>query len=463
MKSMKVEFHEVLLALLFADFLGASILAFVIFWLYAAPLGYLQAQLWEGLGGFAIAWSFSAFSQNLYSRDALSAPARRLLVRAMSTCAIAFGLILLLGFACNLSAGVSRIWFLTWAGSVFVWVGAIRLAWRGYLLRQVGHGRCLERALVFSGSPQAAARAADQVERESNGHIRVAGTAALPGTADAPTLAWVEDTVRHGHIDRVIVTDFSGAMAQTNALLARLTRVAVDVTLIPGLDGLQAPVLSVDQIGMLPAVDLDFRPLSPLQAALKRGEDLLAAGVLVLLLLPVLAIVALAVKLDSRGPVLFRQMRAGFNDRSFEVWKFRSMYAHARDDLALRQTSRRDARVTRVGRFLRCTSLDELPQLFNVLAGHMSIVGPRPHAHGMTAVGLPLHEVIEEYSARHRLKPGITGWAQVNGCRGEVDSHDKLRRRVALDCYYIENWSLGMDAWIIVRTAALVLFDQNAY
>jgi polysaccharide biosynthesis protein PslA len=145
------------------------------------------------------------------------------------------------------------------------------------------------------------------------------------------------------------------------------------------------------------------------------------------------------------------------------VWKFRTMYHNARDERAVQQTSRYDRRVTRVGRILRRFSLDELPQLINVIQGDMSVVGPRPHALGMTSVGLPMTEVLEEYAARHRLKPGITGWAQVNGCRGEVDSHEKLRRRVALDCYYIDNWSLSFDLWVIVRTMALLLFDEGAY
>jgi lipopolysaccharide/colanic/teichoic acid biosynthesis glycosyltransferase len=156
-------------------------------------------------------------------------------------------------------------------------------------------------------------------------------------------------------------------------------------------------------------------------------------------------------------------MRKGVNGKSFEVWKFRTMYHALRDENSVRQTCRGDCRITRVGRFLRRTSIDELPQLLNVLSGTMSLVGPRPHALGMTAVGMPLHEAIEEYAARHRLKPGITGWAQVNGCRGEVDTIEKLRRRVTFDCYYIENWSLVFDAWIIFRTAAMIMFDRNAY
>ncbi len=139
------------------------------------------------------------------------------------------------------------------------------------------------------------------------------------------------------------------------------------------------------------------------------------------------------------------------------------MYHDMRDENSTQQTARADSRVTRIGRFLRRTSLDELPQLINVLRGEMSIVGPRPHALGMTAVDLPLHQVTAEYSARHRVKPGITGWAQVNGCRGEIQSAEKLRRRVALDCEYIESWSLGFDLWVILRTLAVVFTDQDAY
>jgi lipopolysaccharide/colanic/teichoic acid biosynthesis glycosyltransferase len=178
---------------------------------------------------------------------------------------------------------------------------------------------------------------------------------------------------------------------------------------------------------------------------------------------PLFLVITLAIKLDSSGPVLFGQMREGYHNKAFKVWKFRTMYHSARDERAVQQTSRNDPRVTRVGRILRRFSLDELPQIINVIRGEMSVVGPRPHALGMTSVGLPMREVLEEYAARLRLNPGITGWAQVNGCRGEVDSHEKLRRRVALDCYYIDNWSLSLDLWVIVRTMALLLFDGGAY
>jgi polysaccharide biosynthesis protein PslA len=459
----KVQPQELLFVLCCADVVGAVALGSALF---ATPeisaAGGFQ-PLWVSLGGFLVAWAFSAHWQDLYGRLTLSTSFRRMLARTMATCAMAFGILLFLGFALNVLGAVPRSWLLTWSASVFVWVAAVRLGWRAYLSRVLATGGCLERAVVFAESQQSAWRIAQALERESGGHVRVAVATTLPGLSGAPSLDWVEGAIREGHVDRVVVGRFAGAVRHANLLLGRLARMTVDVTVLPDLDGLQAPLLHVDRIGMLPTVDLDYRPLTHVQAWLKRAEDLVLGGLLTVMVAPLLLVVAVAIKLDSPGPVFFRQPRAGFNGRTFTVWKFRTMYAHARDDLAVRQTSRGDKRVTRIGRLLRRTSIDELPQLFNVIGGDMSIVGPRPHALGMTTVGLPLHEAIEDYSSRHRLKPGITGWAQINGSRGEVDTLEKLRRRVALDCYYIERWSLLFDLWIIVRTAAMMLFDRDAY
>jgi exopolysaccharide biosynthesis polyprenyl glycosylphosphotransferase len=235
------------------------------------------------------------------------------------------------------------------------------------------------------------------------------------------------------------------------------------VTVIPDLAALQVPVLSVDRIGMLPAINLASRPLTAIDVMLKRAEDMFLSCLILLLAAPMFVLIALAIKLDSSGPVLFGQAREGYHNKVFKVWKFRTMYHEVRDERAVQQTSRHDRRVTRVGYLLRRLSLDELPQVINVIRGEMSIVGPRPHALGMTSVGLPMTQVLEGYAARLRLKPGITGWAQVNGCRGEVNSHEKLRRRVSLDCYYIDHWSLSLDLWIIARTLVLLLFDSDAY
>ncbi len=181
------------------------------------------------------------------------------------------------------------------------------------------------------------------------------------------------------------------------------------------------------------------------------------------LLFPVLVLIALAIRIETRGPLFFRQVRQGFNGSNFDVLKFRSMYADQSDAFAERQTSKGDGRVTRVGRLIRRTSLDELPQLINVIRGEMSIVGPRPHALKTTAEGRTLEAAVQEYALRHRVKPGMTGWAQVNGLRGELDTIEKLRRRVQHDIEYIEKWSMGLDLKIILKTLFLVIGARGAY
>ncbi len=174
-------------------------------------------------------------------------------------------------------------------------------------------------------------------------------------------------------------------------------------------------------------------------------------------------LIALAIKLDSRGPVVFNQRRQGFNNEMFEVWKFRTMYEDMEDADCDVQTTKDDPRVTPVGWFLRKSSLDELPQLINVLRGDMSLVGPRPHAVATKAEGRLFNEVVDRYVSRHRVKPGITGWAQVNGWRGETDTIEKIQKRVEHDLYYIDNWSVWLDLTILFKTIAVLVKDENAY
>ena len=174
--------------------------------------------------------------------------------------------------------------------------------------------------------------------------------------------------------------------------------------------------------------------------------------------------VAIAVKLDSKGPVLFKQKRYGFNNESIDIYKFRSMYADQADLTASKLVTKGDPRVTRVGRFIRKTSLDELPQLFNVVfSGNLSLVGPRPHAVHAKAENRLYDEAVDGYFARHRVKPGITGWAQIHGWRGETDSQEKIQRRVEHDLYYIENWSVLFDLYILSMTPFALLKTENAY
>jgi polysaccharide biosynthesis protein PslA len=192
-------------------------------------------------------------------------------------------------------------------------------------------------------------------------------------------------------------------------------------------------------------------------------EDRVASVVILFLLAPVLALIALAVKLESKGPVLFVQERYGFKNRIIRVYKFRTMYSENCDQSGARRTVSDDPRVTPLGRFLRMLSLDELPQLFNVLAGEMSLVGPRAHAVAMKVGDRPYHDAVADYFLRHSVRPGITGWAQVNGSRGEVDSLEKARERLAFDLHYVDNWSLGLELKILLLTVRTVLSCKNAY
>lgn len=218
-------------------------------------------------------------------------------------------------------------------------------------------------------------------------------------------------------------------------------------------------VVGTDMAG-IPLLALHDSPILGVARALKRGLDLILGGIALVLLSPVMLIIAIAVRLDSPGPILFRQARYGERGQKFNVYKFRSMYIDTDKGGPLRQASQDDPRVTTVGRFLRRKSLDELPQLFNVLNGTMSLVGPRPHA---VAHNEEYRRLISGYMLRHSIKPGITGWAQINGLRGETDTIDKMQKRIEYDRYYIKNWSFGLDIQILFRTVWTVLRGNNAY
>jgi len=203
-------------------------------------------------------------------------------------------------------------------------------------------------------------------------------------------------------------------------------------------------------------------PMGQADRALKRGCDLVIASAALLFLAPLMLLVAALIKLDSPGPVLFRQVRRGYNNQSFQALKFRSLRHEMADPLADRLVTRDDPRVTRIGAFLRRSSIDELPQLLNVLGGDMSLVGPRPHPLNAKAGGRPYEEVVERFQRRYRVRPGITGWAQVNGLRGNTETEDDLRRRVALDLEYIRHWSLWLDLWILAKTPIATFKGENA-
>jgi Undecaprenyl-phosphate glucose phosphotransferase len=282
----------------------------------------------------------------------------------------------------------------------------------------------------------------------------------LPLLGDLDAL---ERMIRQDAVDTVLVALPWSAGEQMRTIIQRISMAPVDVYIYPGMNGLDLPLRRAGRAFDLPLLMACTRPIGGWRAFIKRAEDVALSAALLAFISPVMLTIAAAVKFTSKGPIFFRQRRLGYNNRVIEVLKFRSMYTHLSDADATQQALRGDKRVTPVGAWLRKTSLDELPQLLNVLKGDMSLVGPRPHALATTAGGLALEEAVPVYSSRHRVKPGITGWAQVNGYRGALDSVEKIVHRVNHDLYYIENWSLGLDLKILWRTARLVFADDNAF
>ncbi len=261
-------------------------------------------------------------------------------------------------------------------------------------------------------------------------------------------------------VDRVVITIAPTAQARVSALVDQLRALPNEVTLLLDADDPRGDA-ALARLVDLPLAHLSGAPPKLARAAAKRLQDLIVGALALIVAAPVMAAITIAIKLDSPGPIFFRQRRQGFNNEEIVVWKFRSMRPDLKDS-GERQVSLCDPRVTRLGGFIRRTSLDELPQLFNVLRGEMSLVGPRPHAIGMKTGDVPSASLVAEYAHRHRLKPGITGWAAIQGSRGPVDTPEAVRRRVALDIDYIDRQGFWLDLYILAMTLPCLLGDKLA-
>lgn len=275
----------------------------------------------------------------------------------------------------------------------------------------------------------------------------------------ADVISTAIECVRRSEVEEIIVGADLKHWTELRDLIAELRILPFPVNVIPV--GAASEIFNQPshELGNSVCVEVQRGPLTPVEYAAKRCIDIAAAGIGLLALLPLLAIVAIAIKLDSPGPVLFRQRRCGFNGRCFQIYKFRTMTV-LEDGPAIAQAQCSDNRVTSLGKWLRRTSIDELPQLLNVLEGSMSLVGPRPHA---LAHDTHFDKVVRNYAFRHRVKPGLTGWAQVNGCRGPTPTPKDIERRVEHDLWYIDNWSFGLDLAILLQTIVEVMRSRNAY
>ena len=384
-----------------------------------------------------------------------------------------FAFMALIAFFLKVGDSFSRVWLALWFS-----VGlSVLLAFRVLLAILVRHwtrtGR-LERRAVIVGGGEPAAELIKALEASNDTDIRICGVfddrsddRSPPVVAGYMKLGTVDQLVefaRKTRIDLLIVSLPISAEGRVLDMLRKLWVLPVDIRLSAHTNKLRFRPRSYSYIGNVPFIDVFDKPIADWDYVVKWIFDRVIGSLLLLAALPVMALVALAIKLDSRGPILFRQKRYGFNNELIGVFKFRSMYVDQCDATASKLVTRDDPRVTKVGRFIRKTSLDELPQLFNVVKGDLSLVGPRPHALQAKAADKLYDDVVDGYFARHRVKPGITGWAQINGWRGETDTSEKIQRRVEFDLFYIENWSVLFDLYILLMTPiSLLSKKEHAY
>jgi Undecaprenyl-phosphate glucose phosphotransferase len=376
------------------------------------------------------------------------------------------------GFLLKVSEDFSRGWALTWFVTAAIMLAGTRAAMTLWIRRLKGQGVFNSRVAIFGAAAQGQ-KLAEYIRGNSKLTISLVGffddrrDGRVPVIVDdLPVFGTLDDLVamiRDGLIDQVIVALPWSAETRIRQVVQKLALTPVRIRLAPDLANFAFAHRPLVLLGDLPVITLFERPISGTDAIVKRAEDLILTLGILFFIWPIMLLTAIAVKLDSPGPIFFRQPREGFNNQRFRVWKFRSMTHEACETDGINQATRGDQRVTRVGRIIRATSIDELPQLFNVLQGDMSLVGPRPHAPSTRAAGRLFHEVVQTYAARHKVKPGITGWAQVCGWRGETDTEEKLVKRLEHDLHYIENWSVPFDLYILVRTVFAVLFPKNAF
>ncbi len=380
-----------------------------------------------------------------------------------------------------LVAGASFLAGLTILTPAFaaVWMAGIMLALIGCrvaaarVVEALSRAGMLVRRTLIVGGGREAETLIDTLKKEQAQSIEILGVfddrqdeRSADTFAGYPKLGTFDQLTafcRNAGVDLLIVTVPMRAEDRLLQILKRLFTIPVDIRVSAQSSKLRLASKAYSYIGSVPMLAIMDRPLSDWDRAIKNLEDRILGALLIAMAAPVMAICALAVRLDSKGTVLFKQRRYGFNNELIEVYKFRSMYTEMTDANANKLATRDDPRITPVGRFLRRSSLDELPQLINVVKGEMSIVGPRPHATGAKAADDLYQAVVDGYFARHRMKPGVTGWAQVNGWRGETDTHEKIQKRVEHDLYYIDNWSVLFDLYIIALTPISLLTGKNAY
>jgi Undecaprenyl-phosphate glucose phosphotransferase len=444
----------------------------LLFHFYVADLVSYTLPYWIAVPAVAIATQVIFQALHLYNLGALRSFTAQFF-RVVTGWSMLFLLGLALLFFMKSGEQISRVWF---GGFYAAGLVALLLSRGGITLfvkRMTRMGR-LERRTALVGGGEACDTLIRALEAQHDTGLRICGVfddrnddRSPDLVSGYPKLGTVDDLVefaRRTRLDLVIFTLPISAETRLLQMLRKLWILPIDIRLAAHMSKLRFRPRSYSYIGAVPVLDVFDRPIADWDVVLKWGFDKIVGTLALIALSPVMLLTAIAIKLDSKGPVLFRQKRYGFNNEMVEVFKFRSMYTDMGDATASKLVTKDDPRVTKVGRFIRKTSLDELPQLINVVfSGNLSLVGPRPHAVHAKAENRLYDQVVDGYFARHKVKPGITGWAQINGWRGETDTQDKIQRRVEHDLYYIENWSVLFDLYILMRTPLSLMKTENAY
>jgi Undecaprenyl-phosphate glucose phosphotransferase len=425
--------------------------------IYLVYVGINHALMWQYpaviLGGSA-AMVIVLELGDAYQVGALRKPWSQAPRILFSWCGI-FAMLTLIGFFLKVSADFSRFWLGSWFFTGFLSLVLMRVILAQFIKIWARNGRMERRALIVGGG-KSAETLIRSIEGQPDNDIRICGifddrddTRSPPVVAGYPKLGTVGELIefaRIARVDMLIVAMPLTAESRVLTLLKRLWVLPVDIRLSAHANKLQFRPRAYSHIGSVPMLDIFDKPINDWDSVAKRMFDIVFSLIGIVLLSPVMLGTAIAIKLDSPGPVLFRQKRHGFNNEEIDVLKFRSMYTHLSDPTAKQAVTKGDPRVTRVGRIIRKTSIDELPQFFNAQTRDRMFA-----------------EVVEGYFARHKVKPGVTGWAQINGWRGEIDSDEKIKMRTEYDLWYIENWSLWLDLKILMLTPAKLLNTENAY
>ena len=439
---------------------------------YAMYLGWSEWNLGVYVGAIFFVWvSALVFSQlvGLTEPDAVLSPFQ-VLDRIVIVGAISFLFLVALAFSLKVSETFSRVWVFSFGISSAAAVISLRVAGASILGRLARSGLLSRRVVIFGVNEQAerfvsqfraGAKGLSRVEGIFDDHVSRAG-ADVSGVPVKGGFADLISAIRRGEVDDVVVALPWHAENYIAEIIGHLRELPVNIYLAFDLVAYRYRLrASPSHFADLKLVEVVDAPLSGWKAVLKAAEDRILAAIFLVLFAPAFLLIYLAVRIETPGPAFFKQTRYGFNNKKFVIFKFRSMKHVEDEDAAITvQAVRNDPRVTRVGRFLRRTSLDELPQLFNVLNGTMSLVGPRPHAVDHNE---EYSKLIHGYFARHNVKPGITGLAQTNGLRGETDTVEKMKERVGYDIFYTEHWSVWLDLRILFKTAYIVWASKNAY